>query len=175
MPDTTIQLLNPTSQMGTVTVKTGRLQGERGRSVVLEATPATGYVFDKWEIETTPVNLRIFARVGQRYDSTNAVCSTSTVNLTTTLYTDNTLLYTDSEGKYPAATGYWSLGNGQYYYYNGSTIPTIDVCEQPSGGGTVGGGGTRSGVFSNQDEITDSERFNFDRTRVTLDTGPNVQ
>ena len=143
MASTSIRIENQITSKGTVTVTQGELRGDRGRVVVLEAVPAQGYVFDKWEIETSPVQLRQFAVVGQRFDSTQNVCDSSRVDLTTPLYSDGSLLYTDSEGKYPAPVGYWQAGNGTYYFYNGTTLPSIQTCIQKNT--TVESAGTGGG------------------------------
>ena len=143
MPTTTVTITNTTSAAGTVTIRQGELSGKSGRSVILEATPANGYVFDKWEIETTPVQLQEFARVGTRYSSIDEVCLAEQVDLTTPLYTDGTQLYTDSEGKYAATEGVYQSNRGTYYNYRGSGIPPLQVCQAPTTiqPQTVGGGG----------------------------------
>jgi hypothetical protein len=167
MPNTTIQLVNSVSQGGTITVKNGTLQGERARSVVLEATPATGYVFDKWEIETTPINLRIFAIVGQKYNSIAEVCTAPTSDLTTTFYTDSSQLYSDVEGKYLISTGYWFAGSNQYYFYNGNSIPTLQTCETPvvQSSVTSGGGGfVQTGRLGGFDE--ENQSINFEPNQI---------
>lgn len=155
MPTTTVTITNTTSAAGTVTIRQGELSGRPGRSVILEATPANGYVFDKWEIETTPVQLQEFARVGTRYSSIDEVCSAEQVDLTTPLYTDGTQLYTDSEGKYAAAEGVYQSNRGTYYNYRGSGIPPLQVCQAPTtiqpqtgGGGRIIDTGVNAGSFT---------------------------
>lgn len=177
MPTTNVRITNTTSAAGTVTVRQGELSGKPGRTVILEATPASGYVFDKWEIETIPVQLQEFARVGTRYSSVDEVCLADQVDLTTPLYTDGSQLYTDIEGKYSAASGVYQSNKGTYYNYTGTGIPPIETCIKPSEVRvqTTGGGGFVQNFTQEQIQVTDTERFNMDRTRLNLDFGPNVQ
>lgn len=129
--ETAVDIQDALTTKGTVTIKEGELKGERDRAVVLEATPASGYVFAGWEIETTPARtmLRVFGVVGDVYNTVEAVCSVPAIqSVYQTLYTDGSKLYTDEAGKFEAAFGYWDAGNGQYLLYDGSIIPVPQVC-----------------------------------------------
>ena len=160
MPNTTVTITNTTSPSGTVSVRQGELSGRSGRTVILEATPANGYVFDKWEIETTPVQLSEFARVGTRYTSVDEACSAEQVNLTTPLYSDGSQLYTDVEGKYAAPAGIYQSNRGTYYNYLGSGIPPLQTCPTPTAQtSTGGGGGVRTGTLADNEGFNTNERF----------------
>lgn len=159
MPTTTVNILNTSTSEGTITVKEGELSGKPGRTVILEAKPSTGYVFDKWEIETTPVQLTEFARVGTRYATVDEVCSADQVSLITPLYTDGSQLYTDTEGKYAALAGIYQSNKGTYYNYAGNGIPPVQTCPQTEATvtPTYTGGGGRG----------DTGRTDNDFTRIT--------
>lgn len=181
MPTTSVTIANSLSgPEGTISIKEGQTVGPAGRTLVLEATPATGYIFDKWEIQNSPIQLQEFARVGLRYKSTEEVCSDESINLTTILYTDGSRLFTDIEGKYEARFGFYQAGRNVYYNYLGSGIPTLQECiqnttpilqQQTSGGG---GGGIRNIDTRFVENGTFSTSGEFDQT-VGFDFGPNVQ
>lgn len=132
MPTTTVTITNATGPNGTVTLKTGQLSGERGRTITLEATAISGYEFEKWEIETRSVQLSEFARASRKFDTAALVCLTGTIQLATEtptiLYNDDSKLYTDPQGLYPLATGYYRLTDGRYIDYTGNGIPTKQTC-----------------------------------------------
>lgn len=180
MPITSVDIENPRSSRGTVTINRGLLQGERGREVVLQATPADGYVFDRWEIQTSPITLPIFAQVIQRFETSFDACNASFVpGQSITLYSDGSRLYTDIEGRYPAQSGVWqTTTNQQYYNYNGTSIPTLQVCPQPEPAPSVGGGGGGGGIRNIDTRFVEDGTFStsgeFDQT-VGIDFGPNVQ
>lgn len=158
--DTEINIQDAITDSGTVTMVDGQTKGPRGRTVTLQATAAPGYVFDGWEIEKSPVRLRIFiAPAVGLYQTLDSVCDpTVTQEYTnqtkvTTLYTDGTLLYTDPEGVYQASKGFWSVFGGRgYLIYDGTILPVTQTCptpqQQPIG---VGGGGTNLFRVSSRD------------------------
>lgn len=162
MPNTTVTITNQTSTGGTVTIRQGELSGKSGRTVILEATPATGYAFEKWEIETTPIRLQEFTKVGARYNSVEEACSAPSVDLINPLYSDGTELYTDVSGQYTATPGIYQSARGTYYNYTGAGIPPLLSCPTPSTEGTPsagtstsgGGGGRFGGVAGGFDNTT---------------------
>ena len=136
-------------QNGSVVVTSGQLVGDRDRQITLEAQPATGYKFSRWEVQTTPVQLTFFAYVERiPVQSIAEVCDPlRNLLVPMSLYTDGAMLYVDAEGITPAPTGYWGAGTGTYYYWlGGGSLPTLTTCSGGTTGGGGGGGGGGIGV-----------------------------
>lgn len=141
LPEVDITPTNP--REGTVTVVSGETKGKRGRTVVLQATPADGYTFDGWEIETSPVGLSPYMNVSIRFDTLESVCLTNAQQSTRTpVFSDGTTLYTDRNGEYQLATGFYQPDGyvGSYIRYTGAGIPAVQTCP-PVQSITGGGGG----------------------------------
>jgi hypothetical protein len=129
---------------GAVVLVEGTLDGSQGRSVTIQATPAPGYRFDRWEVQTFPVELQTFAVVASNPVATvTEVCSDINItrqydgftqynstyqNVARELFTDGTMLYIDTAGNTPAPTGYWGAGGGTYYYWDGGRLPQLQTC-----------------------------------------------
>ena len=151
---------------GFATLVSGLPSGNQSRQVSVQAVPAQGYKFERWEIVTSPVQLERFAVVASvPVSSVAEVCGTlanrSTYqDVARELFTDGTMLYIDTEGKTPAPTGYWGAGSGTYYYWAGGRLPQLQTCTYGSGGGsgtsggdTSGGGGTGDGSVNIREDI----------------------
>lgn len=136
---------------GFASIVAGAQSGEATRQVSVQAFPADGYVFDRWEISTEPAILRVFDAVASRpVSSIGEVCGTSGAiggvsyqNVAIQLYTDGMALYLDEYGNNIAPTGYWGAGDGTYYFWNGGRLPALQQCTTSTGGG--GGGGDGAG------------------------------
>lgn len=174
--ETEVQIENAVSSAGTVTIKDGELKGTRNRTVTLQATPATGYSFEGWEVEKTQTKLRVFITpVDGLYLTANLACNSTSGLLNNleqvtarskdvkTLYTDGRMLYTDVEGNFPAATGYWAInGRTSYINYDGLVLPVIETCptspttaqQTVYTGGGGSGGGTNPLVRDREDEFS---------------------
>jgi hypothetical protein len=55
MSETSLRIAFTPLDSGDVTVTDGRVIGEQGREVTIDAVPRTGYRFVRWEVTTTPV------------------------------------------------------------------------------------------------------------------------
>jgi hypothetical protein len=55
MSETSLRIAFTPLDSGDVTVTDGRIIGEQGREVTIDAVPRTGYRFVRWEVTTTPV------------------------------------------------------------------------------------------------------------------------
>jgi hypothetical protein len=152
MADTELNIQDAITEAGTVTVINGQTKGPRGRTITLQATATTGYVFNGWEVEKKPVTLRPFiTQVDGLYASVESACNYTSNNTEQrvaknteikTLYTDGSKLYTDSEGIYQASTGIWALsGRTAYINYDGTILPVTETCTAPQTQPTVSGGG----------------------------------
>lgn len=139
------------SEYGSVVVTSGQLSGTSGRQITLTAQPVPGYKLARWEIQTTPVELNVFAAVASRpVQSIAEVCGTilspsSFQNVAVELYTDGTMLYLNPDGTTPAPYGYWGAGNNTYYLWTGGRLPALTQCTYEGGGGTGGGTGGGGG------------------------------
>lgn len=177
---TELIVTNPTQAEGAITILNGETKGIKGRTVTLQATPAAGYVFEGWEIETTPALLSVFNKVGRRYTDAGSVC-VSNDEAINTLYSDGTRLYTDAEGKLSAEPGFYQSYRGTYFNYDGNTIPALQTCQQAvtvSGGGG-GGGGSVGGIagfrYTEVNEYSQFDRSVGQDRGIGLDVGPAVQ
>ncbi len=162
---------------GGAVLLSGRLEGAQGRTVTIQASPSPGYVFDRWEIVTSPVELSTFAVVAsvpvnsveevcfepRSYDGYTTQYSSTYQNVARELFTDGTMLYLDTEGRTPAPTGYWGAGGGTYYYWTGGRLPVLQAC---AGTGTGGGSGGGGGSDENTNLLT-STSGEFDQTART--------
>lgn len=152
---------------GFASIVSGLQSGDSSRQVSIQAFPANGFVFTRWEISTEPAFLRKFADVASIPVATIAeVCGTleapSTYQaIARELFTDGTMLYLDQEGRIPAPTGYWGVYGGTYYYWTGGRLPTLQTCTY--GGGSSGGGGG-SGGGQTSDELLRGTGGEFDQT-----------
>lgn len=150
---------------GFASLVAGALEGEPTRQVSIQAVPAKGYVFDRWEVTTEPATLRVFDAVASRpVNSVGEVCGTSGAiggvsyqNVAIQLFTDGMALYLDQYGNNLAPTGYWGAGGGTYYFWDGGRLPTLQACAGTGTGGGSGGGGGGSGggtIDDTNDDIT---------------------
>lgn len=145
---TTLTIESPLEGSGFASLVAGAQSGDATRQVSVQAFPAPGYVFDRWEVSTQPVILDTFAVVASvPVGSVSEVCGAENnytyQNVARELFTDGTMLYLDTEGNTPAPLGYWGAGSGTYYYWNGGRLPVLQACATTSGGG--GGGGSTGG------------------------------
>lgn len=170
MPKTTLTIDN--TDGGFASITSGQQAGDSSRQVFVQAYPAEGFVFDRWEIFTEPALLSVFAAVASNpVASIREVCGTidqpSTYQaVARELFTDGTMLYLDAQGRYPAPTGYWGVYGGTYYYWDGGRLPALQTCTYGGGGGGTGGtGGTGDGL--NDDGTVDGPGGGRDEIRFT--------
>jgi hypothetical protein len=172
---TTLTIESPIEGRGFASLVSGQQAGESTRQVSIQAYPAQGYVFDRWEVVTQPATLPVFDAVASRpVSSLGEVCGTSGdiggvsyQNVAVQLFTDGRALYLDDLGNTLAPTGYWGAGGGTYYLWDGGRLPTLQQCSTGTGGGGGGSGGGDSIGLIEEDGSTFGSTGGRDDIRFT--------